>query len=303
MHDFAITDHVYPSRPDVAVVEPAGEIDAYTAPRLQNHLDEVMDRGTCRVVVDLTRVVFLDSAALGALIHALNRAERDGGAITLVCRDRRIQKIFAVTELTTVFWIVGTVREAAELFDDMAVARRRVSLRGRGVHWWSSRIYLSSPEQHVAAETALVGIIGDLGLQVGHAFAPVRASWFREFLLRFRKAASGAAPMDDVVARLVRATEMQALHRPQAEIDASQGEAVARLVVALGQTPRAVVQVGSILIVKVDEVLVVRNLTQLELAYWERNPSLFRDPEAALNQLQKAVVDDERRDPPPAVSA
>lgn len=57
----------------------------------------------------------------------------------------------------------------------------------------------------------------------------------------------------------------------------------------MADTPNAVIQIGSVLLVKVDGIPRVRNLTQAELAYLQRNPELFRDPAAVLHILQEAV--------------
>jgi hypothetical protein len=61
------------------------------------------------------------------------------------------------------------------------------------------------------------------------------------------------------------------------------------LLTALADTPNAAIQIGSVLLVKIDGVPRVRNLTQAELAYLQRNPDLFRDPAAVLPILQGAV--------------
>jgi hypothetical protein len=79
---------------------------------------------------------------------------------------------------------------------------------------------------------------------------------------------------------------MQALLRGQAQIDAAQGAAVAQLITSLENTPDAIIQIGSVLLVKADGVLAVRNLTQIELAHLERHPDLFRSPAAILDELK-----------------
>jgi hypothetical protein len=89
------------------------------------------------------------------------------------------------------------------------------------------------------------------------------------------------------LAKLERALELQSIHRIQAEVDAMQSTAVSQLLKALEGTPNAIVQIGSILLIKVGGVTSVRNLTQLELAHLERNPDLFRDPAAAFRELQR----------------
>jgi hypothetical protein len=86
-----------------------------------------------------------------------------------------------------------------------------------------------------------------------------------------------------------RAAEIQLLDRFQAGIDAATGDAVAKLITALSDTKGAVLQMGSVLLVKVDETLIVRQLTSREMLCWQQNPGLFRDPAKALAELQRAM--------------
>jgi hypothetical protein len=46
--------------------------------------------------------------------------------------------------------------------------------------------------------------------------------------------------------------------------------------------------VGSVLLVKVDETIVVRQLSSREMTHWQHNPGLFKDPATALVELQRA---------------
>jgi hypothetical protein len=92
----------------------------------------------------------------------------------------------------------------------------------------------------------------------------------------------------DAAAEARRAVELQVLDRFQAGIDGVTGDAVAKLITALDQTNGAVIQVGSVLLVKVDETIVVRQLTSREMTHWQHNPGLFKDPATALAELQRA---------------
>jgi anti-sigma B factor antagonist len=62
----------------------AGELDAYTAPKLHHLLTDLIDdQGNLFVDVDLSGVEFLDSAALHVLVAHRRSLERRGGAFTL----------------------------------------------------------------------------------------------------------------------------------------------------------------------------------------------------------------------------
>jgi anti-sigma B factor antagonist len=94
------------------IVEAAGEIDVYTAPKLREQLAQLVDAGKYDIVVDLQKVEFLDSTGLGVLVGGLKRVRQHEGTLRLVCNQERILKIFRITGLTKVF----------PIYDDAATA-------------------------------------------------------------------------------------------------------------------------------------------------------------------------------------
>lgn len=97
---------------DHAVLEVAGEIDVYTAPKLREKLIELVNEGAYHLVVDLERVDFLDSTGLGVLVGGLKRVRNHEGSLKLVCTQDKILKIFRITGLTKVFAIHASVDDA-----------------------------------------------------------------------------------------------------------------------------------------------------------------------------------------------
>jgi anti-sigma B factor antagonist len=97
---------------DFTVVEVAGEIDVYTAPKLRECLVELVNSGRHNLVVDMERVEFLDSTGLGVLVGGLKRVRAHDGSLRLVCTQERILKIFRITGLTKVFPIHDSVTGA-----------------------------------------------------------------------------------------------------------------------------------------------------------------------------------------------
>ena len=96
----------------IEVVTVEGEIDIYTAPRLRELLIDLTGQGSCRLIVDLDKVGFLDSTGLGVLVGALKRVRPRDGWLDLVCTQERILKIFKITGLTKVFGIYQSVDQA-----------------------------------------------------------------------------------------------------------------------------------------------------------------------------------------------
>jgi anti-sigma B factor antagonist len=95
-----------------SVVAVTGEVDVATAPTLRSRLDEAIDRGTPRLVVDLLSVTFIDSTGLGVLIGASKRVDERDGTMRLVVAEPRILKLFEITGLMDLFSIVPSLDQA-----------------------------------------------------------------------------------------------------------------------------------------------------------------------------------------------
>lgn len=97
---------------DRTVIDVAGEVDVYTAPKLRETLIELVAQGSYHLVVNMEEVEFLDSTGLGVLVGGLKRVRAHDGSLRLVCTQERILKIFRVTGLAKVFPIHGSVDDA-----------------------------------------------------------------------------------------------------------------------------------------------------------------------------------------------
>lgn len=95
-------------RQAVIVLEPVGEIDAYTAPVLREHMLETMSGDATNVIVDLTETGFIDSTGLAVLITGLKAMKARGGTLELVCSDANILKVLKLTGLDKVFVVHET---------------------------------------------------------------------------------------------------------------------------------------------------------------------------------------------------
>jgi anti-sigma B factor antagonist len=99
------------------VIQVDGELDMYTAPRLKEALSDGIAQGYTRMVVDLTKVGFLDSTTLGILVGGLRRLRESDGELHLVVDHPHLVKMFRITGFDGVFSIHKTLSEA------MAVAQ------------------------------------------------------------------------------------------------------------------------------------------------------------------------------------
>jgi anti-anti-sigma factor len=92
VHDVSI-EH----RDDTVIVLASGELDAFAAPDLAAALGAVA--ATRRVVLDLTRVAFLDSTALGEVVRTARARDEHGSFLRVVLPAGPARRIFEITGL------------------------------------------------------------------------------------------------------------------------------------------------------------------------------------------------------------
>lgn len=92
-------------------MEIAGEIDLYTAPRLQAEFTRLLQDGPNRVVIDMSAVEFCDSTGMNVLLSALKRVKEQGGALDVAAPRPAVRKILQVTGLDSVFTVHEEVPE------------------------------------------------------------------------------------------------------------------------------------------------------------------------------------------------
>ncbi|ANY07937.1 anti-anti-sigma factor [Pseudonocardia sp. HH130630-07] len=104
---FDVTEH--PG--DAVVVGVLGEIDTMTAPVVRERIAGRIPSARL-LVIDLTRVTFLGSAGLAALVEAKEKAEAAGITLRLVCGSHAVTRALQATSLLSLFDVADGVPEA-----------------------------------------------------------------------------------------------------------------------------------------------------------------------------------------------
>ena len=81
---------------DATIVVVRGEIDMATAPKVRDALNELVDAGASRIVVDCRGLDFLDSSGIGVLI-AVRKRLGDAGVLTLEAPQAHVRKVLELT--------------------------------------------------------------------------------------------------------------------------------------------------------------------------------------------------------------
>lgn len=96
----------------VTVVELGGDTDLYNTGELKNHLSGLVDSGHYRIVLNVHRVLHMDSTAIGILVHILNTLKPHQGVLALASVPAPLQKVLELTKVISFFKIYSTEEEA-----------------------------------------------------------------------------------------------------------------------------------------------------------------------------------------------
>lgn len=101
------------SAENVTILVLKGEIEVFTATEFKQELLRSIDGGARRIVVDATRVTFMDSAGLSVLMRAQNQLRPLGGRLAIACSDR-VDRLLKVAGLHDSFAVYPDRAEALE---------------------------------------------------------------------------------------------------------------------------------------------------------------------------------------------
>ncbi|MFN2542593.1 MAG: STAS domain-containing protein [Chthoniobacterales bacterium] len=97
-------------RPNVLPLE--GEIDLHVSPNVATALQTMIEKKPKRLIVDLARVSYIDSAGLAALIEGMQNVQQYGGKFALASLQEPVRTIFEIARLDQVFRIFPDVNAA-----------------------------------------------------------------------------------------------------------------------------------------------------------------------------------------------
>jgi anti-sigma B factor antagonist len=97
---------------DVCVIRPQNDIDSFNVSFLKEKLKEQVDQGHYFILMDLIKVRFMDSAALGILVSGLKTCVQNSGSLGIINPSRNVENLFKITHLDSVFKVYPSENEA-----------------------------------------------------------------------------------------------------------------------------------------------------------------------------------------------
>jgi anti-sigma B factor antagonist len=98
------------NQPNVLPLE--GEIDLHVSPRIAVSLAQLIEKKPAKLIVDLSRVSYVDSSGLAVLIEGMQGVEEYGGVFAIAGMQETVRSIFEIARLDQVFRIFPDVDSA-----------------------------------------------------------------------------------------------------------------------------------------------------------------------------------------------
>ncbi|MEJ2007433.1 MAG: STAS domain-containing protein [Acidobacteriota bacterium] len=92
------------------------ELDAANAPDFKRDITPVVETHT-KLVLDLSRLRFVDSSGLGAILSCLRQVSAKGGDVKLCCVSKQVWTSFDLMRMHRIFDIYPTRADAVSAFE------------------------------------------------------------------------------------------------------------------------------------------------------------------------------------------
>ncbi len=101
----------------IAIIEVKGSlVGGDETDELRRHVADFIQQGNKKLIIDLSKVTYLNSTAIGVLVSAHTSYSRNKGQVKVCGINKNINNIFVITKLTLVFDVADTQEDAVKAF-------------------------------------------------------------------------------------------------------------------------------------------------------------------------------------------
>ena len=105
-------------KPDSGVLTVSGRLDQTQSPELEERLNDLLDQGYVRLIIDLSEVTYVNSGGLRCLVTAWRRANASAGDLVLCELTPRVKEVFDIVGFENVFTIFTDCGAARQTFQE-----------------------------------------------------------------------------------------------------------------------------------------------------------------------------------------
>ena len=85
--------------------------------RLRRQVEQALGRGYQVIIIDLSQVTYMDSAAVGQLAHSFKSISGRGGKLALVGLRPKVRKLLQVMSFLDIFNVYDSLEDAVQILE------------------------------------------------------------------------------------------------------------------------------------------------------------------------------------------
>lgn len=87
----------------IRFTEANSEIEFNNVAELKKILDDLINKGTAKILIDFKNVIYIDSSGLGILIDAVKRLTKMNGELGILSISKEVLEVFTATKIGQYF--------------------------------------------------------------------------------------------------------------------------------------------------------------------------------------------------------
>ena len=100
----------------IQIVSFEGNLDTNTSPEAESKINELIDAGNQKLLVNFEQLNFISSAGLRVLLATVKKLNASGGDLRICSLNPTVQEVFDISGFVTILSVKGTEEEALSSF-------------------------------------------------------------------------------------------------------------------------------------------------------------------------------------------
>lgn len=108
----------------ICVISADGVLEITTEELLRQEVQKVIEDGHNQLIFDFSKISFIDSSGLAAVLSTLRRVRERGGMLRLVSNSRSVIRVLQLTGIDGLLDVCATLKDALENLPTLSGAAR-----------------------------------------------------------------------------------------------------------------------------------------------------------------------------------
>lgn len=101
---------------EVSVLLFEGNLDTNTAPQAQEQIDQVIDGGSAKMLINFENLNYISSAGLRVLLATAKKLKAASGDLKICCLNETVREVFDISGFSTILTVVSSEDDALGSF-------------------------------------------------------------------------------------------------------------------------------------------------------------------------------------------